>query len=56
MDNSNAFNLNNNYYMKSPPSDYSQRQYKFIDEDEIFNKRASANNNYRLKYYKNYFD
>ena len=56
VDNSNGLNLNNNYYMKSPPSDYSRREYKIIDEEETFNKRASANNNCRLKYYKKYID
>ena len=58
MDNSNLLNLNNNYYIRSPPSDYSRREYKIIDEDETFNKRASANanNNCRLKYYKKYID
>lgn len=56
MDNSNALNLNNNYYIKSPPSDYSRREFKIIDEDDTFNKRASANNNCRLKYYKKYID
>jgi hypothetical protein len=56
MDNSNALNLNNNYYLRSPPSDYSRKDFKMIDEDDTFNKRASANNNCRLKYYKNYID
>jgi hypothetical protein len=56
MENSNALNLNNNYYIRSPPSEYSKREYKIIEEDDTFNKRASANNNCRLKYYKKYID
>ena len=56
MDSSNAFNLNNNYYIRSPPSDYSRREFKMIDEIDTFNKRASANNNCKLKYYKKYID